>query len=299
MDIRRILVPLDGSRLAEAALPAACSLAQTLGARLILLHALEREPPQAVHGEPHLTGAGAARAYLGELADRLRQTGLETDVRVLEAAVDDLALALHDEARACEADLIVMCAHGRTNLRDRLIGRTAARTVRHATVPILLRTVRRPEAPDFRLRRLLVPLELRQDIEPALDATRALAGPYGAAVTLLAVPEPPASAATRTLPGTAVVARDLDRRDLARRLEEVAAGLRPDVKSVETVVTGEQPTAAIAELSAALPADLVIVLTDPGEPRPSWFEPSTTQQLLGRHDLTLLLVKRPPGGAGQ
>ena len=48
-----ILVALDGSRLAEAVLPAACSLAKTLGARLALVHVLEKEPPATVHGEPH------------------------------------------------------------------------------------------------------------------------------------------------------------------------------------------------------------------------------------------------------
>ena len=53
-----------GSRLAEAVLPAACSLARTLSARLLLVHVLEREPPAMVHGEPHHADAPQAAAYL-------------------------------------------------------------------------------------------------------------------------------------------------------------------------------------------------------------------------------------------
>jgi nucleotide-binding universal stress UspA family protein len=50
MRIARIAVALDGSRLAETVLPAARSLAATLGAELALVHVIEREPPREVHG---------------------------------------------------------------------------------------------------------------------------------------------------------------------------------------------------------------------------------------------------------
>ena len=295
MKLERILVALDGSRLAEAALPAACSLAGTFDADVILLHVLERHPPAAVHGEPHLSGAEDARAYLDALAGRLRRQAIEVHIRVHDPRVGDVARAVCAEATACRADLIVICAHGRTNLRDRLIGRTAARAVRHGSIPILLRTVGRPEAPEFRLRNLLVPLELWEDIDPALDATRSLATTYGAAVTLLSVPEPPAPGAARLLPGTAALAHELERAAIERRLGDVAAELRSDLPDVHVVVADERPAAAIASLSASLPADLVIVVIDPEQPRPSWFEPSTAQELLRRPDLTLLLVKRAPG----
>ncbi len=49
-----ILVPLDGSRLAEAALPAAAYVAQAFDAPVTLLHIVERDPPGSVHGEHHL-----------------------------------------------------------------------------------------------------------------------------------------------------------------------------------------------------------------------------------------------------
>ena len=51
---RRILVPLDGSRLAEAALPQALLLARALDAGIALLHVVEKASPRRVHGDVHL-----------------------------------------------------------------------------------------------------------------------------------------------------------------------------------------------------------------------------------------------------
>ncbi|MEZ4620068.1 MAG: universal stress protein [Caldilineaceae bacterium] len=62
--IQHILVPLDGSRLAEAALPVAMGLAAQLRTRVTLLHIIEQNAPASVHGEPHLTTAAAAHTYL-------------------------------------------------------------------------------------------------------------------------------------------------------------------------------------------------------------------------------------------
>ncbi len=58
---KHILVPLDGSKLAEAALPAAVSLAETLHAPVTLLHVIEQDAPEEVHRDRHLTDAGPGR----------------------------------------------------------------------------------------------------------------------------------------------------------------------------------------------------------------------------------------------
>src|SRR4051812_12260485 len=120
MAFSRILVALDGSRLAEAVLPAACSLAGRLDARLFLVHVLERDPPATVHGEPHHTRAGDAQEYLERLAGGLRRRGLGVEVHVHERPVSDVAAAIDAHAHELDADLIAMCAHGRTNLRTRV-----------------------------------------------------------------------------------------------------------------------------------------------------------------------------------
>ena len=67
---RRLLLPLDGSALAEAALPVAARLAHASDAALVLLHMVERGAPAAVPGEPHLTSATNAEDHLRQLADK-------------------------------------------------------------------------------------------------------------------------------------------------------------------------------------------------------------------------------------
>ena len=68
---KHILVPLDGSKLAEAALPAAVSLAKTFKAPVTLLHIIEQDAPEEIHRDRHLTEASEAEAYLAKIAKRI------------------------------------------------------------------------------------------------------------------------------------------------------------------------------------------------------------------------------------
>jgi nucleotide-binding universal stress UspA family protein len=287
----RILVPLDGSRLAEAVLPAASSLASALGASLVLLHVLEQEPPAQVHGEPHLDSVEEAGAYLERLADELRGRGVSVETNVHERPVDDVATAIDAHTHELNADLIAMCAHGHTNLLTRLLGSIAERILRGGSVPILLRTVREPSSAEFALRQLLVPVDFTHDVESALSAARVLAPPYDATVTLLAAVEPPAPATARFLGGAFAVSRAYDAEDLRERLDVLADELRADIPRVRPVVADESPTDAIVEVSSSLPADLIVLVTDAHAGVSTWLDPSTGQELLRRPDLTLLLIK--------
>jgi len=287
---QRILVALDGSRLAEAVLPAACSLAQHLPARLLLLHVVEREPPQSVHGEPHLATDEEAQLYLEEHAARLRSQHVEVAVHVHQRGVGDVAAAIDRHAHEFDAGLIAMCAHGRTNLRQRVMGSIAERILRGGSIPILLRTVRRADGVEFRLRNLLVPIDFGHDVDAAMAATRLVAAPYPATVTLLSVPEP-GSPATRLLPSASAVAKELECDELRRRLGDLAAKLRAELPEVRTVVLDQEPAAAILETAASLPADLIVLVTDAHGGLAAWYDPSIAQRLLARPDLTLLLIK--------
>ena len=288
MRFARILVPLDGSRLAEAVLPAVRSLGQKLGATALLLHVMEREPPTAVHGEPHLCDEQDALTYLERRAAELRRDGIAAESHVHGRPVDDVAPAVDQHAHEFGADLIAMCAHGRSNLRTRLVGSIAERILRGGSVPILLRTVQRADVPAFDLRKLLVPVDFHHDVDAALDAARTLAARYGAAVTLLAALEPPAPETSRLLPATSALMRDYELDDLDRRLAGLADRLRSDLPEVRAVVADQPPTDAIV---AALPADLIVLVTDAHAGLASWYDPSTGQQLLKRPDLTLLLIR--------
>ncbi len=116
---RHLLVPLDGSRLAETVLPAAAELAGRVGAQLTLLHVIESEAPARVHGERHLTVREEAAAYLEDVRRWLAQRGLAADTRVEESR-GDVAERIGREAAAIAADLVALCTHGGRGVRGLL-----------------------------------------------------------------------------------------------------------------------------------------------------------------------------------
>ena len=133
-----LLVTLDGSRLAESAIRPTITLARRLGARVTLLHILERDAPETIHGERHLTNIGEAAAYLHGIASRFADAGVAVETHAHPSPEEDVAASIAVHALGHRADLILMCAHGRGGWRDWFLGGIAQRTVRRAAAPILL-----------------------------------------------------------------------------------------------------------------------------------------------------------------
>jgi nucleotide-binding universal stress UspA family protein len=288
---QRILVPLDGSRLAEAILPVAASFAEKLGGSIVLFHVLEQGSPEEVHGEPHLTRGDEAGAYLEARAAALRARGIGVEVDVHDRPVANVAAAIDTHAHELDADVIAMCAHGHTNPFDRLLGSIAERILRGGSTPILLRTVRQPSDRPFELRTVVVPVDFEHDTETALAAVRAIAAAYGVGVTLVSVQEPGSRATAKMLPGASALAARFALDDRRRRLEELAAELRASVVDVDTDVSDRRPSTVILDAVSAQPESLVDLVTDAHGGLSGWYDPSTTQRLLARPELTLLLIK--------
>lgn len=137
---KRILVPLDGSRLAEQALPHANIHAAQFGAEIVLIKVLGPLP------EPSMAGRGAVRSaeavtaemaqdYLGGIATSLREQGLLTQAVIIEGRPYVEIIRYAEEN---EIDLIVMSTRGHSGLSRWLLGSVADRVVRGALVPLLL-----------------------------------------------------------------------------------------------------------------------------------------------------------------
>jgi len=138
----RVLIPLDGSELAETILPFAERIAGPLDAEVLLLSVVE--PMSAVAG---LAGGAVvgpdalflrqmeAKKYLGEVAARLEAKGLR--VRTL-LGLGMPAGEIVEFAKAERADLIAMTTHGRSGLRRVVFGSVAEAVLRTAPVPVLM-----------------------------------------------------------------------------------------------------------------------------------------------------------------
>jgi nucleotide-binding universal stress UspA family protein len=139
----RILVPLDGSKLAEAILPGAAIVARMLGAELTLLRVVAVTSYMRVEGYPDPVGVpttgisgGEAEAYLADVAREIREDGQRVTDVIVEGT--NVATAILDAAEERRAALIAMATHGRTGLADATLGSVAAAVVKEATVPVLL-----------------------------------------------------------------------------------------------------------------------------------------------------------------
>jgi nucleotide-binding universal stress UspA family protein len=139
---RRVLVPLDGSELAEAILPFAGQVARPFDAEVALLRVVE--PLSAAEA---VASAGVvapdtfvlreleAKRYLLKVERRLSNEGLR--VRTL-VALGRPAEAIVDAVKTSGADLVAMTTHGRSGLGRALFGSVAESVLRTSPVPVLL-----------------------------------------------------------------------------------------------------------------------------------------------------------------
>jgi nucleotide-binding universal stress UspA family protein len=142
---RHILIPLDGSALAEQILEPALALGALTQATYTLLHVVElfvlpsyAPLAQAVQLDAHMTQAlqTEMQRYLDDVAQRLRASGHQVHTRTLLGAQP--AVALLDAAQEQGADLIALATHGRSGLPRLLIGSVADKVRRGADMPVLL-----------------------------------------------------------------------------------------------------------------------------------------------------------------
>lgn len=243
-----ILVPLDGSAAAEAVLPAVMTLARRLPAQVNLLHVIERDAPQRVHGERHLTTEAESEAYLRGIAERFAAEGIPVSWHVHMAPVGNVPLSIAAHAAEAHADLIVLSAHGAGAPRAWLTGAVAQGVIRHAAPPVLLlRTDAKREAP-FAPEEVTVAIDPERQGEAALPAALQLARALGVPLRLIMVvptvetlPGDQAAAA-RLLPSGAAAALDLEQTVAADYLHGLAdriEAMDPGVPVLTEVTRGD------------------------------------------------------------
>jgi len=139
-----VIVPLDGTPVAQQSLDCAAALALIAGARLVLVAV---EPavsdvaipeagviPYWVQAE-HEDAILRLNTYLRQSATQLASKGLAVETRLAEGSPAEQILHI---SAAEHADLIVMTTHGRTGMKRLLRGSVATKVLQHADVPVLL-----------------------------------------------------------------------------------------------------------------------------------------------------------------
>jgi nucleotide-binding universal stress UspA family protein len=182
LQLGRILVPLDGSTLAEAVLPVVERLARDHEAEVVLLEVLEGQRTR----EAELEAERQVGAYLERTVDRLRAHGLgRVCARIWYGDADQ---AIANAAARERADLVAMSTHGRSGLDRLRFGSVAEGVVRRAALPVLL--VRGSATWDRGgINPILVPLDRSEASEGVRPIVSCLAGPFDLDLQLLHVVE--------------------------------------------------------------------------------------------------------------
>jgi nucleotide-binding universal stress UspA family protein len=273
-----ILVPLDGSPLAQEALPLGLALGRRHGQAVELVHV--HKPPPMLASAPHVDPRfdreqrDEMQRWLSALTEAAAQEhGQAVTATFLDGAV---ARTLEDHVARRAPGLVVMATHGWGGLSRAWLGSVADRLVRHVHVLVLLI---RPEpgraaaAGDAAFRRVLVPLDGSKLAEQVLEPALALGAPGDTEYTLLTVVEPPqlstpsvmmAVAASETASAAETLAQIAALRQAAAEqyLGLVGNQLRRRGVAVCTqVAVHPQPAQGILEYAATSGTDLIAVAT--------------------------------------
>jgi nucleotide-binding universal stress UspA family protein len=252
--LKHVLVPLDGSPLAESALPYAEVLARRTGAALTLVRAT-----------PHASGPAQVRAiedaegYLTDLATGLGDRGVTAQVAVPYGSPSTWIV---DEVGLRNIDLIVMATHDRTGPDRWLHGSVAEAVVRHSGVPVFVVRAADGMRPTERLDQpapvLVVPLDGSRFSEAALPVACDLAGALDARLVLVGVVPPPGQLVAGEGSVMTYVGEDFETlaEDTRLYLSDVARRITPSPEWI--MCTGDPATEITREAQARGAAAIVI-----------------------------------------
>jgi len=301
--LQRLLIPLDGSRLAECVLPMGISLARRLHARLTLLHVMERSAPAMVHGDRHLTLAPEADRYLAGIAVRARAEGVEVESHVHPNQEGDVAKSIVDHATDLAADLVILATHGEGGARRVLFGSVAQQVLRRGVRPVLL--IRPPEGQTGAdeipsdLRRLLVPLDGQPPAEAALPVAAVLARAYAAELILLRIVPTLATitgeraSTARLVPTATAASLDLEEGEARAYIQQVAARLRSGSLRVSASVGRGEPALGLLDGAAQAGVEMIVMATHGRAGLDAVFSGSVASRIVARFARPILLVRAP------
>jgi len=266
-DIRNILVPLDGSRLAELAIPAAVNLARRHGAtvRLASVHvpipvtaAIEAPGLEAGIDETLRVDTATYLAHSAESVTSLGGIGVATE---LEGSEGSVARSLASHVHETGVDLVAMTTHGRGGLGRLWLGSVAEQFLRLVDVPVLL--LRANDPPPEVFHRIVVALDDSDQRDRIWSTALQLFGnDPGTVYSLITVVEPRTAFTERmNLPFDAT---ELDAEEdhgtlAANDLTAIAGRMRAGGATVTTAaLTGRGIGRQVAEFASSVEADLVV-----------------------------------------
>ncbi len=292
-----ILVPLDGSSLAECVLPHAVALAQAFDAQVTLLRVLERAQSvgrlQSLDPLSWHIRKAEAGSYLDGLVVRLQEAGLQTEKALVEGrAAERIVEFAHDH----DVSLIILSSHGRSGLSGWNISGVVQKIILRVCMPTMIVRAYQSVTGDLtglHYRRLLVPLDCSQRAECALPLATTLARFHESQLLLTHVvrrPEMP-----RGMPlvqeeiELAGRLTELNRLEASRRLEQLQSQLSSDTQI--HLLVSDNAVATLHDLVRREDVDLVVLSAHGYSGGARWPYGSVTLNFIAYGTTPLLIVQ--------
>lgn len=246
---------------ADRALESAAHLARMLGAEVLVVHVVE--PPRLyerilspvqsrLHSVEETSERAAERCRTLLAAPTMEGVRVDYQIRMGVPFVD-----LIDAARIAHADLILLGHQARSGAQRLLLGSTAERVLRKSPIPVLIAKKTFERAP----RSILAATDLSDGSEPALQLAAALAGHWGARLTLLHVVEPVARAEVWPLDPTRVELFLAEPEELEPEWQNVLEKIALNGVSFERLTLKGSAPAEITRTAKERDAELVVMGT--------------------------------------
>jgi len=295
-----ILVPLDGSPLAECVLPHTVAIAKAFGARSTLVRVLERSTTtgrlKSVDPLEWQFYKAEVKAYLDGVTVRLHEAGLQAERALLEGQAAEGVVQF---ARRHDVKLIVLSSHGRSGLSGWNVSGVVQKIILRAYVPTMIVRAYRPvtrELTGLRYRRLLVPLDCSQRAECVLPLAETLARFHGSQLLLAHVvrrPEMPRHAPpTQEDVELANKVTESNRLEAAKYLEQLQSRLAVDVQT--RLIVSSDVAATLHELAEREDADLVLLSAHGYSGRAKWPYGSVTVSFIAYGTTPLFIMQDIP-----
>ena len=281
----KILVPLDGSELAEGALDYVLAVPRTKRTKVVLLSVV------AHPGEP---GDHPMKAYLDATVQRLEDEGVNASAAI---AYGHAAHEIVEFAEENQADLIVMSSHGYSGVKLRILGSIAQEVLHRTCVPLLLVKPKGEKGTEVAWKKVLVPLDGSPFSESAIGYVAEVVKGSGSEIVLVRVSEPPMVPVTWS--------RDVDshRKEYQQRLTgemqqqaiEYLEGVRATLgkkrmKVKPLAVVGVAPQ-SILDTAEKENADLLVMSTHGRSGVSRWVYGSVVNEVVQRCVRPMLLVR--------
>jgi len=256
--IKTILVPLDGSPLAEQILRLVRPLARRTEAHIVLVAAVVPTHTWLGAEEPRDEESASAGAALESIRQSLNAEGLKASVKVMSGKAAD---CIRDAATSEGADIIAMTSHGRSGLPRLVTGSVTDEVIRTAPEPVLVLRASDLEPDDLEINEILVALDGSPLSESIIPVVEGMAQQLGASILLVRAVTPSTLLFLSEFIPSSPPALDEIEAKAKRYLEGIAKKIRQSGIKVKTDVATDYAAEAIIDVATRKSVDLIAIGT--------------------------------------